>query len=134
MAAYAARTGVYVISVAARLVAVNPRTLRLYDAEGFVRPARQNNLRLYSPEDIRRLLLIRHLISVEGVGLGGIRWILWLYDHRRFELEELFPALAAELREAGLPEPAEGISTERIKGSPERGPATHQKSDDSKRS
>ena len=40
---------VYVISVAAGIVSVHPRTLRIYEDEGLVCPARTpTNIRLYS--------------------------------------------------------------------------------------
>jgi MerR family transcriptional regulator/heat shock protein HspR len=72
---------VYVISVAARIVAVHPRTLRIYEDEGLIEPARTpTNIRLYSDEDIRRILWIRHLTQERGVNLAGIRIL--------FELEE----------------------------------------------
>ena len=48
---------VYVISVAARIVAVHPRTLRIYEDEGLIEPARTpTNIRLYSDHDLRRIL------------------------------------------------------------------------------
>ena len=72
---------VYVISVAARIVAVHPRTLRIYEDEGLIEPARTpTNIRLYSDNDIRRILWIRHLTQERGVNLAGIRIL--------FELEE----------------------------------------------
>jgi MerR family transcriptional regulator, heat shock protein HspR len=72
---------VYVISVAAELVRVHPRTLRIYEVEGLVCPARtQTNIRLYSENDIRRVLWIRHLTQNLGVNLAGVRIL--------FELEE----------------------------------------------
>ena len=72
---------VYVISVAATLVSAHPRTLRIYDDEGLVCPARTpTNIRLYSEEDIRRILWIRHLTRDRGVNLAGVRTL--------FELEE----------------------------------------------
>ncbi len=72
---------VYVISVAARIVSVHPRTLRIYEDEGLIEPARTpTNIRLYSDEDIRRVLWIRHLTQDRGVNLAGIRLL--------FELEE----------------------------------------------
>ena len=72
---------VYVISVAAELVRVHPRTLRIYELEGLVCPARtRSNNRLYSENDIRRVLWIRHLTRNLGVNLAGIRVL--------FELEE----------------------------------------------
>ena len=72
---------VYVISVAAELVSVHPRTLRIYEGEGLVCPARTpTNIRLYSENDLRRILWIRHLTQNLGVNLAGVRVL--------FELEE----------------------------------------------
>ena len=72
---------VYVISVAAELVRVHPRTLRIYEGEGLLCPARtRTNIRLYSENDIRRVLWIRHLTQNLGVNLAGVRVL--------FELEE----------------------------------------------
>ena len=72
---------VYVISVAASIVSVHPRTLRIYEDEGLVCPARTpSNIRLYSEKDIRRVLWIRHLTQNLGVNLAGVRIL--------FELEE----------------------------------------------
>lgn len=72
---------VYVISVAAELVRVHPRTLRIYEVEGLICPARTpSNIRLYSEEDIRRVTWIRHLTQNLGVNLAGVRIL--------FELEE----------------------------------------------
>ena len=72
---------VYVISVAAELVRVHPRTLRIYEVEGLVCPARTpTNIRLYSENDIRRVIWIRHLTQNLGVNLAGVRIL--------FELEE----------------------------------------------
>src|SRR6187397_3371026 len=65
---------VYVISVAAELVEVHPRTLRIYEGEGLICPARtRSNIRLYSENDIRRVLWIRHLTQNLGVNLAGVR-------------------------------------------------------------
>jgi MerR family transcriptional regulator, heat shock protein HspR len=72
---------VYVISVAAELVRVHPRTLRIYEVEGLLCPARTpTNIRLYSENDVRRVLWIRHLTQNLGVNLAGVRIL--------FELEE----------------------------------------------
>jgi MerR family transcriptional regulator/heat shock protein HspR len=80
---------VYVISVAATLVSVHPRTLRIYEDEGLICPARTpTNIRLYSENDIRRVLWIRHLTRDRGVNLAGIRIL--------FELEERLGARILE--------------------------------------
>ena len=72
---------VYVISVAAGILSVHPRTLRIYEDEGLIAPARTpTNIRLYSENDIRRVLWIRHLTQERGVNLAGVRIL--------FELEE----------------------------------------------
>src|SRR5690349_13358293 len=72
---------VYVISVAASIVSVHPRTLRIYEEEGLVCPARTpTNIRLYSEQDVRRIMWIRHLTQNLGVNLAGVRIL--------FELEE----------------------------------------------
>jgi MerR family transcriptional regulator/heat shock protein HspR len=76
-----ASSPVYIISVAAELVSVHPRTLRIYEGEGLVCPARTpTNIRLYSENDLRRVLWIRHLTQNLGVNLAGVRVL--------FELEE----------------------------------------------
>ena len=81
---------VYVISVAASIVSVHPRTLRIYEDEGLIAPARTpTNIRLYSEDDIRRVLWIRHLTQERGVNLAGIRIL--------FELEERLGTRILEL-------------------------------------
>ena len=88
---------VYVISVAAGIVRVHPRTLRIYEDEGLLAPARTpTNIRLYSENDIRRILWIRHLTQERGVNLAGIKIL--------FELEE---RLGARILEALVTEEAE---------------------------
>jgi MerR family transcriptional regulator/heat shock protein HspR len=78
-----------VISVAASIVSVHPRTLRIYEDEGLLCPARTpTNIRLYSENDIRRILWIRHLTRERGVNLAGIRIL--------FELEERLGARILE--------------------------------------
>ena len=80
---------VYVISVAASMVSAHPRTLRIYEDEGLLCPARTpTNIRLYSENDVRRILWIRHLTRERGVNLAGIRIL--------FELEERLGARVLE--------------------------------------
>ena len=65
--------GLYVISVAARLLEMHPQTLRKYERVGLVMPSRTvGMLRLYSEEDIVRLRLIKHLIGDLGLKLSGV--------------------------------------------------------------
>jgi MerR family transcriptional regulator/heat shock protein HspR len=98
---------VYVISVAASILRVHPRTLRIYEDEGLVCPARTpTNIRLYSEQDIRRVLWIRHLTQNLGVNLAGVRIL--------FELEErLGTRILEALYDEGMAAAAEAESTER---------------------
>lgn len=87
---------VYVISVAASIVRVHPRTLRIYEDEGLLCPARTpTNIRLYSEHDLRRVLWIRHLTQHLGVNLAGVRVL--------FDLEE---KLGTPILEALYSEPS----------------------------
>jgi MerR family transcriptional regulator/heat shock protein HspR len=68
---------VFVISVAARLVGMHANTLRKYESERLLRPARTDgNLRLYSAEDIARLRQIKTLSERHGINVAGIRLAL----------------------------------------------------------
>jgi MerR family transcriptional regulator/heat shock protein HspR len=83
------REPVYVISVAAKLVAVHPQTLRLYERVGLVKPARTgNNSRLYSDEDIERLRQIQRLTQA-GLNLAGVEMVLDLLGRMEAMREEL---------------------------------------------
>ena len=105
---------VYVISVAASIVSVHPRTLRIYEDAGLVCPARTpTNIRLYSENDIRRVTWIRHLTQNLGVNLAGVR-ILFALEERLGTriLERLYDEGVAEAEAAPAgatdapPEPA----------------------------
>ncbi len=67
----------YVISVASRLLALHPQTLRKYERAGFVVPSRtEGNLRLYSPEDLNLLRQVKYLVDERGVNLAGVELAL----------------------------------------------------------
>ena len=71
----------YMISVAAELVGMHPQTLRIYEQKGLVRPRRTaGNTRLYSDEDVARLLLIQRLTTEIGLNLAGVERVLHLED------------------------------------------------------
>ena len=70
-------TGFYFISMAARLLDMHPQTLRKYERLGLVRPARTiGSMRLYSPDQIERLRLIKYLVDDAGVNLAGVQRLL----------------------------------------------------------
>jgi MerR family transcriptional regulator/heat shock protein HspR len=65
------------ISVVAERYSIHPQTLRLYEREGLIKPARSSgNTRLYDEEAIRRLEIILTLTRDLGVNLAGVEVIL----------------------------------------------------------
>lgn len=86
--------GVYVISVAARLLDMHPQTLRKYERVGLVVPTRSiGMLRLYSTEDIVRLRLIKHMVDNLGMNLAGVEFALNLLN-RMMKLRERVKAMS----------------------------------------
>ena len=87
--------GVYIISVAARILAMHPQTLRKYERLGLIRPGRTlGMLRLYSAEDIRKVKLIRHLGNM-GLNLAGVEFALATVENL-LRLERRLLALAKD--------------------------------------
>lgn len=73
-----AEAPVYPIGVAARLLNVHPRTLRIYEAEGFVRPRYRGGRRLFSQNDIDWIACLRSMIHDEGISIPGLKRLLAL--------------------------------------------------------
>ncbi len=67
---------IYPIGVAAKLLDVHPRTLRIYEDEGLIKPARAGNRRLYSTNDLTWVGCLRRLIHDEGISIPGIKKLL----------------------------------------------------------
>ncbi len=69
---------VYPIGVAARLLNVHPRTLRIYEKEGLIRPAHVGSRRLFSANDIQWITCLRSFIHDEGISIPGLKKLLAL--------------------------------------------------------
>jgi MerR family transcriptional regulator/heat shock protein HspR len=69
---------VYTIGTAAEILGVHPRTLRLYEDGGLIRPARKNNRRFYSPRDLEWISCIRYMLHEQGLNQEGLRRLLAL--------------------------------------------------------
>jgi MerR family transcriptional regulator/heat shock protein HspR len=88
--------GVFAISVAAELAGVHPQTLRIYEREGLVTPARSDGgTRRYSGEDVERLRLIASLTGA-GLNIAGVKMVLSLQDQLA-ELRGVVDDLESEL-------------------------------------
>ncbi len=73
---------VYLISIVAKILDIHPQTLRQYERENLIIPARSSGrIRLYSQRDIDKIKLILRLTRELGVNLAGVDIILRLKDN-----------------------------------------------------
>ncbi len=78
--------GVYRIGAIAERFGIHPQTLRMYEREGLLRPARtEGNTRLYDSDTIERLEIILTLTRHLGVNLAGVEVIL----HMKQRMEKM---------------------------------------------
>lgn len=92
----------YMISVVAEMFNVHPQTLRTYEREGLIRPARtQGNTRLYSQADLERIELILRLTNELKVNLAGVEVILNMREQMEQMRREVAETFEAVLRVVG---------------------------------
>ena len=78
--------GVFRIGAIAERFGIHPQTLRMYEREGLLRPARtEGNTRLYDADTIERLEIILTLTRHLGVNLAGVEVIL----HMKQRMEKM---------------------------------------------
>jgi MerR family transcriptional regulator/heat shock protein HspR len=109
------------ISVAAELSGLHPQTLRAYEREGFVEPARSpGGTRRYSGAEVDRLRDISALADA-GVNIAGMRRILALEKtvHKLHAKLSAFEALEVEVR--GLKAEIASLRSGDVKASKRRG-------------
>lgn len=101
MARQKRETKYVMISAVAERFEIHPQTLRLYEREGLIRPARSSgNTRLYDDETLRRLEIILTLTRELGVNLAGVEVILNMREQMEAMRQEMDHALEAVRREA----------------------------------
>jgi MerR family transcriptional regulator/heat shock protein HspR len=83
----------YAIGIAAELLDVHPRTLRLYEASGLIKPARRNKRRLYTDHDLAWVRCVRYLIHEKGLNQEGLRRLLALIPC--WDIKQCSPAQCA---------------------------------------
>jgi DNA-binding transcriptional MerR regulator len=82
------------------MLGVHQHTLRIYEDEGLIRPARRSNQRLYSEADIELLRRIRYLTAELGLNLAGVHLLLALEAAGRFTFDEIRALAAGEAIES----------------------------------
>lgn len=76
--------GLYSITVTAKLLKLHPRTLMNYEKANLITPERTStNRRLYSQEDLKKILFLKFLRFEKKMNLAAIKLIL---NHKLFNL------------------------------------------------
>ena len=70
---------IYPIGVAAKLLDVHPRTLRIYEEEGLIEPDHKGARRLFSSNDIKWVFCLRSMIHDQGISIPGLKRLLALF-------------------------------------------------------
>jgi MerR family transcriptional regulator/heat shock protein HspR len=98
---------VFRIGAIAERYGIHPQTLRMYEREGLLRPARtEGNTRLYDNDTIERLEIILTLTRHLGVNLAGVDVILHMkqrMETMQGEVQKILHAMQeqAEARRSG---------------------------------
>lgn len=94
-------SGVFRIGAIAERFGIHPQTLRMYEREGLLRPARtEGNTRLYDTDTIERLEIILTLTRHLGVNLAGVEVILHMkqrMEKMHGEVQKMLEVLRVEL-------------------------------------
>src|SRR5205823_5869995 len=96
-------SGVFRIGAIAERYGIHPQTLRMYEREGLLRPARtEGNTRLYDADTIERLEIILTLTRHLGVNLAGVEVILHMkqrMEKMQGNVHQLFTVLRDEVED-----------------------------------
>jgi MerR family transcriptional regulator, heat shock protein HspR len=114
------RPGVFRIGAIAERYGIHPQTLRMYEREGLLRPARtEGNTRLYDNDTIERLEIILTLTRHLGVNLAGVEVILHMkqrMETMQGEVQKMLGALRDEVETRRGSEPNRTLALARIPG------------------
>ena len=81
---------IFHISAVAQMIGIHQQTLRSYEKQGIIRPARSDgNTRLYSVNEIERLRQMLNLVNELGVNLAGAEVILRMREQIEILQDEL---------------------------------------------
>jgi len=101
---------VYLISIVSKILDIHPQTLRQYERENLICPARSNGrIRLYSQRDIDRIKLILRLTRELGVNLAGVDIILRLKEN----VDEMESEIASLRHEVAIAKNSHSVSPDK---------------------
>jgi MerR family transcriptional regulator/heat shock protein HspR len=117
---------IYPIGVAARLLGIHPRTLRIYEAEGLIEPAHVGKRRLFSANDIQWITCLRSFIHNEGISIPGLKKLLELvpcwevancpsevHEHCQARIDRALPRIPHRVGDAASAKEAKEADKER---------------------
>jgi MerR family transcriptional regulator, heat shock protein HspR len=67
---------VFTIGAAAEMLAVTPRTLRIYERDGLLAPVRHGKWRYYSLDNLKWVSCLRAMVHEHGISLAAIHKLL----------------------------------------------------------
>jgi MerR family transcriptional regulator/heat shock protein HspR len=70
------RKAIFTIGVAAQMLGVHPRTLRIYEEEGLITPLRKGKWRYFNMSDIKWIECLREMIHEHGVSIAAVKKLL----------------------------------------------------------
>ncbi len=70
------KKAIFTIGVAAQMLDVHPRTLRIYEEEGLITPMRKGKWRYYTMDDIKWIECLREMIHEHGISIAAVKKLL----------------------------------------------------------
>lgn len=70
------KQAIFTIGIAAQMLEVHPRTLRIYEQEGLIRPLRKGKWRYFTMNDIKWIECLRNMIHDKGMSIAAIKKLL----------------------------------------------------------
>ncbi len=67
---------IFTIGTASNMLEIHPRTLRIYEKEGLIKPLRKGQRRYFSLNDLQWITCIRSMIHDQGISIAGIKKLL----------------------------------------------------------
>ncbi len=67
---------IYPIGVVSEITGVHPRTIRVYEQKGLIKPSRRGGKRFYSNSDLQWLRCLRKLLTEDGFNISSIKKML----------------------------------------------------------
>ncbi len=94
------KKAIFTIGVAAQMLDIHPRTLRIYEQKDLIRPLRKGKWRYFTMNDIKWVECLREMIHDHGISIVAVKKLLqytpcWNITNCPFEKRKLCTAFMA---------------------------------------